>query len=381
MEVYLDNAATSWPKPPAVYEAVSEYMRNIGASPGRSGHRQAMAANRIVYAARNELATLLGVRDEENIIFTLNATDGMNMALKGLLQHGDHVITSALEHNAVMRPLMGMVERQGVNLTIIPYDPVLGMDPEALRGAINNRTRCIVMTHASNVSGQVLPVAEVGLIAAEYGLVLIVDGAQTAGTLPVDLQSMGAHFYVFTGHKGLLGPQGTGGLYVESGHTLLPWREGGTGSRSASDRQPDFLPDALEAGTPNTPGIAGLLAGVSFIREKTPEQIHRHELALRQKLVAAIADIPGMKLCVPHSCADLVGVLSFSITGKDVGVFGDDLDRRFGIACRTGLHCAPHAHRSLGTYPEGTVRFSFGVFNTEAEVEYVAKAVRELSKT
>ncbi len=378
MEVYLDNAATSWPKPPEVYQAVDEYMRNVGASPGRSGHRQALTANRIVYGARQSLAALLGVTEEENIIFTLNATDGMNMALKGLLQPGDHVITSALEHNAVMRPLMGMVERQGVSLSIIPYDSVLGMDPAAVTREITSRTRCIVMTHASNVSGQVLPVAAIGKIAAEHGLILIVDGAQTAGAMPVRVNDLGAHIYVFTGHKGLLGPQGTGGIYIRSGVILQPWREGGTGSRSASDRQPDFLPDALEAGTPNTPGIAGLLAAVSFISERTPEKIHAYERRLRQLMVERLEDIPGLRILCPTDGFDRVGVLSFTVTGRDAGVLGDDLDRRFGIACRTGLHCAPHAHHALGTYPGGTIRFSFGVFNTEAEMDYAAKAVREL---
>jgi cysteine desulfurase family protein len=378
MEVYLDNAATSWPKPPEVYVAVDSYMRDVGASPGRSGHRQAMEANRIVYAARRELAGLLGAPDDENIIFTLNATDGLNMALKGILQAEDHVITSALEHNAVMRPLMGMADRMGIDLTVIPYDPILGMDPEAVQKSIRKNTRCIVMTHASNVSGRILPAEEMGRIARKNGLILIVDGAQTAGALPVDVQKMGAHIFAFTGHKSLLGPQGTGGIYIERGLSLAPWREGGTGSRSASDRQPDFLPDALEAGTPNTPGIAGLLAGVSFISAKTPESIHKHEQTLRERMWIGLTAIPGVHLCAPITGGDTVGVLSFSVEGMDPGQLGDDLDRQFGIACRTGLHCAPHAHRALGTYPDGTIRFSFGIFNTVAEVDYTVDAIRQL---
>ena len=378
MNVYFDNAATSWPKPPAVYEAVNFFMKDIGASPGRSGHQQAMEANRVVYSARCSLAAMLNAPSEDNIIFTLNATDGLNMAIKGMVEPGDHIITSSLEHNSVMRPLIGLQDRGLIELSVIPFDSVLGMDPDAVRLEIRDNTRCVVMTHASNVSGMVLPVAEVGQIAENAGVSLVVDGAQTAGAFPVDVQSLKADIFAFTGHKGLLGPQGTGGIYIRDNLCLKPWREGGTGSLSSSDRQPDFLPDALEAGTPNTPGIAGLLAAVEYITALGVEKINGQELVLRSALWNGLMEIPRVHVCSPAPSARTVGVVSFTVEGLDPGQVGAVLDHQYNIACRTGLHCAPQAHRALGTYPEGTIRFSFGIFNTVEEVRYAVNAVKKL---
>ncbi len=379
MEVYFDNAATSWPKPESVYQAADYFMRQVGANPGRSGHTRSLSAGRILFHAREVVSTLFGCTHEDRIVFTLNATDSINMAMKGYLKAGDHVITSSMEHNAVMRPLMGLHHRGLIELTVVPCVPEGILAPEDIMSAIRSNTRMVVLTHASNVTGSIMPVAQIGKLTREQGICLLVDAAQTAGTVPIHVEEMGIDMLAFTGHKGLMGPQGTGGLYVREGIDLAPWREGGTGSISESDRHPEFFPDALEAGTPNTSGIAGLTAGIEYIFDQGIDRIRVHETELSRKLWSGLIQIPNVTVYGPHDRSQSVAVVSLCINGKDPAIVGHLLDTGYGVACRTGLHCAPHAHMTIGTYPTGTIRFSMGYFNSLDEVDYVIDAVSRIA--
>ncbi len=381
MEVYLDNAATSYPKPEAVYQAMDHFMREVGANPGRSGHRRSLAAGRIVLAAREKVAQLLHAPDPTQIVFALNITDSLNMAIKGLVRPGDHVLTTSMEHNSVLRPLTALRNRGVIELTTVPCSVTGELAPELVAAAIRPNTAMIVLTHASNVVGTILPVTEVGQLAREQGICLVVDGAQGAGHLPVDVAAIGADIYAFTGHKSLLGPQGTGGMYVRPGLRITPWREGGTGSQSEQDVHPDFMPDCLEAGTANTVGIAGLAAGVSFLLDEGVEQIRTREERLTQRLIDGLSQYPAVTVYGPRDAARVTPVVSFTVDGMDGAEVGFRLDQEYGIACRTGLHCAPHAHKTIGTFPGGTVRFSLGCFNTTAEMDYAVHAVGEIIRT
>jgi cysteine desulfurase/selenocysteine lyase len=382
MTIYFDNAATSWPKPPTVMEAMARFMEEIGANPGRSGHRRSIDAARILYDAREALAACFNVKDPLRIVFTLNATESVNLALKGLLRPGDHVVTSGMEHNAVMRPLREL-ERRGVRVTVVPCSEEGLLDPGALGEAIRAGTKLVVLTHASNVTGGLLPVAEAGRFCRERGALLLVDAAQTAGAYPIDVERDGIDLLAFTGHKCLYGPQGTGGLVIgervdEKG--MVPLKEGGTGSRSESEEQPDFLPDRFESGTPNGIGIAGLLAGVAFVREKTVEAIRRHEMALAGRLIGGLLRISGVRVFGPSQMDQRVATLSFTIDGCSPSEAAFRLEREFGVLCRPGLHCAPAAHRMLGTFPAGTIRFGLSLFTTEEEVETAVNAVAAVAK-
>ncbi len=379
MTIYFDNAATSWPKPEKVYRAMDHFMREVGANPGRSGHRQSIEAGRIIYLVRKSLAEMLGVCSEDRVILALNATDGLNMAIKGTVEPGDHIITSSMEHNAVMRPLRGLQDQKKIELTIVPCSEQGYLDPDDIKKAVQRNTKTIILNHASNVTGNILPVKEVGEIAKNHHLRLIVDGAQTAGVLPIDIDDLGVDIYAFTGHKGLLGPQGTGGLCLGNQVSLKPWREGGTGSRSESDRQPDFLPDSLEAGTPNTVGAAGLKAALDFLLHTGIDQVRDKELALTQRLWEGLDTIKRVKMYGPAVRKDAVAVVSFVVNGQDPAVTALTLEEKGGIACRTGLHCAPHAHKTIGSHPTGTIRFSLGIFNTPEEVDAAIKVVEMVS--
>ena len=378
--VYFDNAATSWPKPPEVPEAMTRYLTEIGGSPGRSGHRLSIASGRIVLEAREALAELIGVADPFRIVFTKNATEALNLALFGLLKAGDHVVTSSVEHNSVMRPLRTL-EKRGVELTVLPCSSQGELDPDRIRQALRPNTKAIVLTQAANVTGTILPIAEAGRIAHENGIILIVDGAQGAGALPIDVEKMGIDLLAFTGHKSLLGPPGTGGLYIREGleARIIPLMEGGTGSRSEFEQQPDFLPDKYEAGTPNTVGLAGLLAGVSWILSRGVEHIRSHEEALTGRFIAGLKEIPGVPLYGPGDPALQAALVSFNIAGLTPSDAALELDERFGILSRPGLHCAPSAHRTIGTFPRGTVRFGFSFFNTPEEIDASLAAIRELA--
>lgn len=380
--IYLDNAATSWPKPPGVAGAMVRFLEEVGANPGRSGHRLSVEAGRIVYQTREALAALFGLSDPLRIVFAPNATYALNLALRGLLHPGDHVITSSMEHNAVMRPLRAL-EQQGVALTVVPCAPDGTLDPEDIHRALRPETALVVLNHASNVCGTILPVAEVGEIVRQAGRLFLVDAAQTAGVMPISMKEMSIDLLAFTGHKGLLGPTGTGGLAIGERVPLErfePLVRGGTGSRSEYEVQPDFLPDKFEAGTLNAVGLAGLLAGLSYLQERGLDALRAHEVALTERLLAGLRGIPGVTVYGPADPACRVAVVSFNIAGwmpSDAALF---LDERYDIACRPGLHCAPSAHRILGTFPTGTVRFSLGPFNTADEVDQAVQAVAGLAE-
>lgn len=378
MLIYLDNAATTWPKPESVYQAVDNCLRLMGANPGRGGHSMARQASLLLYEAREGLAELFGIEDPNQIVFTHNATDAICMSVFGLLRPGDRIITTAMEHNAVARAVR-FVEAKGVHVTIIPCSDDGQLDMTAMRAAISDKPKAVIMSHASNVTGTIMPVAEVGEMTRRLGVVLVVDAAQTAGVEAIDVGAMGIDILAFSGHKGLLGPQGTGGLYVNETVGVTPLRVGGTGSLSESDKQPEFMPDRLESGTPNTPGIAGLKAGVRFILATGRINIQAKELALTQLLLEGLKDIATVKLYGTASAAGRTAVVSFTLAGKDSGLVAHALDREYGIACRAGLHCAPWAHETLGTIKTGTVRLSPGYFNTQAEIEQVIAAVRALA--
>ena len=380
--IYFDNAATSWPKPPEVIQAVVRFMETVGANPGRSGHRLSVEAGRIVYDAREALGELFNVPDPLRIVFGLNATEAINLALRGLLRPGDHVITSSMEHNSVMRPLRAL-ERRGVKLTVVPCSSQGFLDPADLEAAIRPKTVMIVLNHGSNVVGSLLPVREAGRIAREHGLLLLVDAAQTAGAVPLDVQADNIDLLCFTGHKALYGPMGTGGLVigerVDVGR-LEPLKRGGTGSRSEHEEHPDFLPDKCEAGTPNAVGLAGLAAGVRWVLERGVEHIRAHEVALTRRLIDGLREIPDVTVYGGLNAARQTGTVSFNVAGLEPSVVGLRLDEEYGILCRVGLHCAPAAHRTIGTFPRGTVRFGLGYFNTVEEVERAMEAVAGLQR-
>ncbi|MBP7584456.1 MAG: aminotransferase class V-fold PLP-dependent enzyme [Spirochaetes bacterium] len=379
--VYFDNAATSWPKPPAVIEAMNAFNRGVGASPGRSGHRLSIEAGRVMQEARELLAELFNAGDSLRIAFTKNATEALNIAVFGLLEPGDHVITSSMEHNSVMRPLRHM-ERRGVELSIVRSSSSGAIEPDDIIPLIKKNTRAIFITHASNVTGTVIPVERVGNIAREHGLVFCVDAAQTAGSLPIDIETMNIDLLAFTGHKSLFGPQGTGGLYVRKDleREMDFFMVGGTGSRSEFEEQPEFMPDRYEAGTPNAIGIAGFAAGVEFVRATGIDAIRDTESRLARVLVDGLGGIPGVTLYGTGDAGERMPVVSFNVAGMSPSDVSLRLDEEFNIMSRPGLHCAPAAHRSIGTLPEGTVRFSLGYFNTMAEVEYAVGAVGKIAR-
>lgn len=379
--IYFDNAATSWPNPPEVNAAMQKYMRKIGANPGRSGHRLSVAAARIIFDTREKLAQLFNVDDPLRIVMTKNATEGLNIAIQGLLKPGDHVITSSMEHNSVMRPLRAM-ESKGVELTVVPCDSLGLIDPAQISAAIQENTKAIFFTHASNVTGTVMPVADIGRIARKHGLVFCVDAAQTAGCCPIDVKEMNIDLLAFTGHKSLFGPSGTGGLYIRDGleKRIEPLCVGGTGSRSEVEEQPDFMPDRYEAGTPNTVGIAGLQAGVDFVLSEGIAQIKKKEEELVQTFMEGVKDLAGMTIYGQIDSQKQTPVVSFNIAGMDPAAVALELDECFNIMARSGIHCAPSAHKTIGTYPQGTVRFSFSYFNTQEQIARAVEAIKKISR-
>ena len=382
LPIYLDNSATSWPKPPAVAEAMARFLDEIGASPGRSGHSMSIEAGRITYRARAAVAELFGAPDPLRVLFGLNATEGINQALFGLLDPGDHVVTSSMEHNSVMRPLRRL-EEAGLSLSIVGCSPEGELDPADLEAAIRPDTRLVVLNHASNVTSRLLPVAEAGRICRERDLLLLVDTAQTGGCVPINMEEQGIDLLAFTGHKGLLGPQGTGGLLLGDRvnvEELRPLHTGGTGSRSELEVQPEFAPDKFESGTPNAVGLAGLLAGVRFVLETGVEEIRKHEERLMRQLLDGLAAIRGVTLYGGLKTAERTATLSFNVAGMRPSELGLALDEEVGVQARTGLHCAPAAHRTVGTYPGGSVRFSPGYFTTEAEMEAALAGVAAIAR-
>jgi len=381
--IYLDNAATSWPKPPQVLAAMARFLTEVGANPGRSGHRLSVEAGRIVYAAREAVAELFHAPDPLRVVFGMNATEGLNLALRGLLRPGDHVVTSSMEHNSVMRPLRAL-EREGVSVTVVPCSPEGFLDPQAVLSALRPETRLVVLNHASNVTGTLLPVAEVGRALHRMGgPLLVVDAAQSGGAVPINMQADGIDLLAFTGHKSLYGPMGTGGLIIGERVPLEEFRpliRGGTGSRSEREEQPDFLPDMCESGTPNAVGLAGLEAGVRWVLEQRVEALRAHEVELTQRLSDGLREIPGVTVYGPDDARLRTAVVSFNIAGMEPSEVGMRLDEEYGIMCRVGLHCAPAAHRTIGTFPAGTVRFALGAFTTREEVDAALRAVARLAR-
>ena len=377
--IYLDNAATSFPKPENVYKALDAFARQSLANPGRAGHKMALAAEHTLDDARHRLNQFFHGEAPEQFVFTLNCTDALNMAFKGILQAGDHVITTNLEHNSVSRPLRAMEKDGFITLTRIPADGGGAVDPDSIRKAIRPQTRLMAVTHASNVLGTVQPIAEISRITQDRKILLLVDAAQTAGLVPIDIQELGIDMLAFPGHKSLLGPTGTGALYVRPGLALRAWREGGTGGDSASETQPSEWPYYLEGGTPNVLGVAGLLAGLKYVEERGPASIHRHEVELVERLWRRLDELPGFEVFGHRDHSRRVGTISFRSESLPAAELGGILDQAFNIAIRPGLHCAPYIHRAIGTFPEGAVRVSPGPFSTEADIDRLSDALTEIT--
>lgn len=380
--IYFDNAATSWPKPPGVTEAMVHFLESVGANPGRAAHRRAVEAGRIVYGAREAVCELFGAPDPLRVVWCKNVTEALNLALVGLLRAGDHVVTSSMEHNSMMRPLRAL-EGDGIELTVVRCSPQGALDPADVEQAIRPETKLVALNHASNVVGTLLPVAEVGALCRRYDVLLLVDAAQTAGAVPIDLQVEQVDLLGFTGHKSLGGPMGTGGLIIGERvdeTALRPLVRGGTGSRSEYEIQPDFLPDMCESGTPNAVGLAGLGAGLRWVLAQGVDAIRTHEVALAAQLIYGLRDIPGVTVYGSLDPELQTATVSFNIDGKACSEVGLRLDEEHEIMCRVGLQCAPAAHETIGTFPGGTVRFGLGAFNSVDEVEAALRAVEALAQ-
>jgi cysteine desulfurase / selenocysteine lyase len=376
---YLDNAATSFPKPEGVYRAMDRYARTALANPGRAGHRMAVAAKATLDDARLRLTRFVNGAGPERLAFALNCTDALNMAFKGVLNPGDHVVTTDLEHNSVSRPLVALAEASVITLTRVPADGGGTVDPDAIRAALTPATRMVALTHASNVLGTVQPIADIGRVCRERDVLFLVDAAQTIGVLPIDVRAMHICLLAFPGHKGLFGPTGTGGLYVAPGVRIRAWREGGTGGDSKSPTQPSGFPEFLEGGTANLLGIVGMIAGLDFVEERGVEAIHRHEQELCERLRQGVADNPAI---VPVGHADptrRVGTFSFRCEAMGSEDLAGILDSSFEICVRAGNHCAPYVHRACGSYDDGLVRVSPGPFNTAADIDKLVGALREVT--
>jgi len=373
--IYFDNAATTFPKPDGVYQSIQHHLKNYAANPGRSGHKMAFEAGKTIFLVRELLCQLFNIENPMQLIFTSNATDSLNLAIKGLLKAGDHVITTSMEHNSVLRPIKSL-ESKGVTNTIIECDEFGQLDPRKISEEIKTNTKLIVLTHASNVTGNIMPIEAVGKIAKENNICFLVDAAQTAGVYPIDVQEMGIDLLALPAHKGLLGIQGLGVLYIREGLEIDHSKEGGTGSKSEELLQPLFLPDRYESGTPNTPGIVALGSGIEFILNEGIDKIRRREEQLTEYFLDGLRKIPKIKIYGAHHIAKQAAVISINIGDEDSSEIGSILDESFDIAVRAGLHCAPLAHRTIGTFEQGTIRFSLGYFNTEYEIDKAIEALK-----
>lgn len=381
MMIYLDNAATSWPKPESVYQTMDRFLREKGGNPGRGSHSLAIAASEAVEETRRLAARLIHAPEEKRVIFTFNCTDALNLGLKGLLKPGDHVITDSIGHNSVVRPLRKL-ERQGVKVTRLSPAPEIGVvSARDVEEAITGDTKLVVVTHASNVTGVIQPIEEYGKAARRHDLIFMVDVAQSAGKYPIDVEAGNIDLLACSGHKGTFGPPGTGILYVSNRVNLDSTREGGTGTQSELEEQPVGLPNRYESGTVNSVGISGLGAGLKYILQEGLEKICAHEQSLTERLIEGLSHIPGVTLYTAQDSARQAPVVSFTIDGYEPGEVGAIFDQAFDIKVRTGLHCAPAAHKTLGTYPSGTIRLSLGYFNTIEEIDLTIQAVAKIAKT
>ena len=377
--IYLDNAATTFPKPEAVYNAMMDCMKNYCANPGRAGHKLAMKAAREIYDTRENIAKLFNIDNPMNIVFTNNATDSLNLAIKGVVNKGDHIITTSMEHNSVIRPIKAL-EKVGVENTIVQCDDQGFLNIDDLEKAIKPNTKLIVTTHASNVCGTLIDIKSISEIANKHNILYLIDASQTVGVYDIDLKDIKADMLAAPGHKGLLGPQGTGILYIREGLNIGILKEGGTGSRSEDLFQPDLLPDKYESGTHNTPGIVGLNEGVKLIFKEGIDKIKEHEEELCKYMLERLEEVPNIKIYGPKDANKRASVISINIGNMDSGEITFLLDSEYDIATRSGIHCAPLAHKTLGTLEQGAVRFSIGYFNTKEEIDKAINALKEIAK-
>ena len=379
--IYLDNASTSFPKAPTVATAMSDYITNRGININRGSYALAYDVEDIIYTTRQRLNTLFNGHDPSHVVFTQNVTMSLNMVIKGLLKAGDHVLVSSMEHNAVMRPLTQLLDK-GITFDIIPCDKTGSIQLESMDSLIRPNTVAMIINHASNVCGTIQPLESIGPICKAHSLQFIVDAAQTAGVIPIDVKACHIDALCFTGHKGLLGPQGIGGIILtkEMAQNLTPLIAGGTGSFSHLETMPTHMPDAFEAGTLNLPGIIGLNEGLAYIESQGMENIHNHELALTQSFLEGLQSIDGINIVGKQNIQDRTAVVSITIDGMDPASIAYELESNYHIMTRVGLHCAPRAHQTLETYPEGTVRFSFGYANTHKDVETALSALHRIVK-
>ena len=377
--IYLDNAATTMHKPPCVTDAMIQALSSLG-NASRGAHEGALQSNRLIYRARRTLADFFGCPESEKVIFTSNSTEALNIAIQGTLRKGDHVITTVLEHNSVLRPLYRMEQERGITLDFAPADAKGCLDYEQLAHLIRKDTRAIVCTHASNLTGNMVDIARVGQLAKEHGLLLIVDASQTAGAVPIDMEQMGISILCFTGHKSMMGPQGTGGMCIHGEIEVEPLKEGGSGVQSFLTRQPREYPTRLEAGTLNGHGIAGLLAAAEFINETGIDVIHTREMALTRRFYERVVHIPDVTVYGDFEATTRSPIVALNIGDLDSAIVADELAYSYGIATRAGAHCAPLMHKALGTGEQGAVRFSFGYFNTPDECDEAAEAVEQIAQ-
>lgn len=376
-KIYLDNAATSRDKAAVVKKAILNYYENIGCSPGRGGYEDSLKAGRIIIEARNTIADFFNVDNLKQIIFTHNITYALNIGIKGILKKGDHVITSTMEHNSVLRPLNRLEKNGIIDVDYIQCDQKGRLNPEEVEAAINKKTKLIILTYASNVSGTIMPIKKIGEIAAQNNVYFMLDTAQAAGVYDIDFKKLKVDFLAFTGHKALMGPTGTGGFAVSKkmAAEMEPLIEGGTGSKSDQEKQPNFLPDKFESGTMNTMGISGLKAGVEFIQKIGVEKIREHEHKLGKVFLEGLKKIPDIKIIGPADLKEQVPTFSITAGDRDLGQLSFELDEKYNVMTRSGLHCAPFAHKTLGTFPAGSLRFSIGYFNTMQEIEHSLNAL------
>lgn len=375
--IYLDNGATSFPKPESVYDAVMDCMKNYGANPGRGSHKMAMRAISEIYETRENLSKLFNVDNPMNIIFTSGATESLNLAIKGFLKNGDHVITTSIEHNSVIRPIKAL-ESVGVENTIIKCDKEGILNPIDIEKAIKENTKLIVTTHSSNVCGSIVDIKQIGEIAKKHNIVYLVDSSQTAGVLDIDVCDMNIGMMAVAGHKGLFGPQGIGILYVNENIKLNELKQGGTGSSSLELFQPNVYPDKYESGTPNTPAIAGLNAGVKFILENKVQNIRQKEEELCEYMISKLLEIEDIKIYGPLDSKKRTSVIPINIGNLDSGEISFLLDSEYDIATRPGIHCSPLCHETLGSIKQGAVRFSIGYFNTKEDIDKTTEALKNI---
>jgi cysteine desulfurase / selenocysteine lyase len=383
--IYLDNAATSWPKPPAVYEAVDHYLREVGGPNGRSGYREALEANRIIERARDGVARLLGARNAKQVVFGFNGTDVLNLAIFGIVQAGDHIVTTVCDHNSVLRPLMELRDSLGVDVSYVNCDGQGFVSPEDVRAALRTNTRLVAIVHASNVTGAIQPIVEIGQVVREHApdrALYLVDAAQSLGHVPINVEEFDVDLLAAPGHKGLLGPLGTGVLYIRPGveSELRPLRFGGTGTQSEVDRQPDELPEKYESGNHNVAGLAGLAASVEFLHGETIEEIETHHRRLTVRLLEGLDDIEGVTIHGPRLAGERTSVASFTVSGYEPQELAAILEASHGIQCRAGLHCAPRMHDALGTTAGGgTLRISPGFATSVGEIDTVVTSLQEVA--